>query len=107
MKEILTIHKDGQRCYDILYSGDLADLKEALLKLSAEGKRFCIIADSNTGPLYGDKIASLMEPAIPVYEIPAGEKHKNLDEIRKIYTYLVTEHFDRSTCLIALGGGVE
>ena len=40
------------------------------------------------------------------FTIPAGEAHKNLDEIRKLYVHLIEHEFDRKDVLVALGGGV-
>ncbi|MBQ4205503.1 MAG: 3-dehydroquinate synthase, partial [Bacteroidales bacterium] len=42
----------------------------------------------------------------PVYVLPAGEEHKNLDEIAALYRFLIENHCDRSSFLVALGGGV-
>ena len=68
-----------------------------------------IITDSNVAPLYlSDVIGPLEHHDIPVfsYVIPAGEEHKNLDEIRRLYAFMIDRHLDRHSVLIALGGGV-
>ena len=40
------------------------------------------------------------------YVFPAGEEHKTLDTVRKLYETLILARFDRNDYLVALGGGV-
>lgn len=105
----LSIHKDGKPCYDIVYSTDTDSLVRELMRLGFEGRRSCIVTDSNVAPLYAEQIAKELErlgkkPLI--YVIPAGEVNKTLDQIRALLRVLVENHFDRSSYLVALGGGV-
>ncbi len=105
----LSIHKDGKPCYDIVYSTDTDSLVRELMRLGFEGRRSCIVTDSNVAPLYAEQIAKELErlgkkPLI--YVIPAGEENKTLDQIRALLRVLVENHFDRSSYLVALGGGV-
>ncbi len=105
-KNRLSVHKDGQPCYDILYSTDTAQFQRELLRLGFEGHRFCIVTDTNVAPLYAQPIAELFDTKPLVYAIPAGEENKTLDQIRSLLGFLVENHFDRSCVLVALGGGV-
>ena len=41
-----------------------------------------------------------------MYTFPAGEENKNLNIVKKVYEFLIINHFDRKDMLIALGGGV-
>ena len=41
-----------------------------------------------------------------IYSFPAGEKSKTLDTVHDLYRFLIENHFDRKSLLIALGGGV-
>lgn len=102
----ITVHKDGEPCYDIVYSTDLDVLKTELAQPLFAGRRACIVTDSNVGPLYAEQIAALITPTPQIYTIPAGEEHKTLDEIRGILRFLIENHYDRKSYLIALGGGV-
>ena len=38
---------------------------------------------------------------ISYFILPAGEEHKNLDTVKKIYEHLILEHFDRKDMLAA------
>ena len=40
------------------------------------------------------------------YVLPAGEEHKNLDTVKRVYEHLIQNRFDRKDWLAALGGGV-
>ena len=71
--------------------------------------KIAIITDTNVEPLYADKVKKALLPVsenVYVYAIPAGEENKNLDEIHKIYAFLIENHFDRHDLIVALGGGV-
>ncbi|HSH03501.1 MAG TPA: 3-dehydroquinate synthase [Anaerolineae bacterium] len=73
-----------------------------LLELAAINGPVAVITDNNVHPHY----AHLIPDPICVLKIPAGEKHKNLRTIHKIYRDLLHYGFDRTGTIIALGGGV-
>ena len=102
----MIIHKDGKPCYSIVYSTDLGDLNRELSGEPFAGRRALIITDSNTGPLYAQAVSDAISSHPQILTLPAGEDHKNLDTIAKIYQYLIENHYDRKSYLIALGGGV-
>ena len=81
-------------------------LKEEGLKA---GCRICIIADSNTAPLYAEDVKTCLSSVFSetdLFVIPAGEENKTLDSVKSIYAFLVERHYDRHDMLAALGGGV-
>ncbi len=105
----LSVHKDGKPCYDIVYSQDTDSLVRELTRLGFEGRRACIVTDTNVAPLYAEQIAgeiAALGQKPLIYAIPAGEENKTLDQIRALLRVLVENHFDRSSYLVALGGGV-
>lgn len=107
--ERLDVRKDGAFCYSIRFEKDFSGLSEELVSLGFSGRRLCIVTDTNVGPLYLDAVRTELEKCtdrVVSFVIPAGEQHKTLDEIKKLYEYLILNHFDRKDCLIALGGGV-
>ncbi|MCR5403874.1 MAG: 3-dehydroquinate synthase [Butyrivibrio sp.] len=109
MENRLTVNYNNKPCYDIAFSSDFSGLKEELSNLSFDKRKVAIITDSNVEKLYlqelSDSIRELSDKIFS-FSIPAGEENKNLDEIRKIYDFLLERHFDRHDLLIALGGGV-
>lgn len=109
MAEILNVKYNGEPCYDIVFDDSFDELSSKVKELGFSDRRFCIITDSNVGPLYADQVKSILEPIankVVVYEIPAGEENKNLTEINKVYGFLIEEKLDRHDLIIALGGGV-
>lgn len=103
-----TLHVDlGERSYPI-YIGQNLLTKPDLLAPHIAGKQVLIVTNETIAPLYLDKIKSLI-PAEKIQQsvvLPDGEKYKNLETINQIYDALLTNKFDRSCTLIALGGGV-
>lgn len=68
-----------------------------------------VITNTVVHGLYGKKIGSFFKDNNLKYgliSLPDGEKYKNLETVRKIYDRLILYHADRSSLLIALGGGV-
>ncbi len=73
------------------------------------GKKAVIITDSNVGPLYARSLAGVLERSGIVAEVltlPAGEQEKSLESASTLYTRLSDLAADRTTAIIALGGGV-
>ncbi|HZL36728.1 MAG TPA: 3-dehydroquinate synthase [Tepidisphaeraceae bacterium] len=99
---------EGRR-YDILVRrGLLADAGGLLAELT-RSKKAAIITDSNVAPLYADALqVSLrragIEPIIAI--LPAGEDHKTLADIGPVYDALLGARIERTTPVLALGGGV-
>ncbi len=105
----IPINYNGEHCYDILLEQSYAALPAAIKSLSMEGKRFCIVSDSNVAKHYLDQVTSLLSKegfCIHSFVFPAGEENKTLDVIEDLYEFLILKQFDRSDVLIALGGGV-
>ena len=105
----LTIHKSRVPCYDIVYARDFDALVSELRTLEIGPRKVCIITDTNVGPLYGKTVLGKVKEVCKnaeILTIPAGEENKNLDVIRDIFRHLIEEGYDRSSLLIALGGGV-
>ncbi len=109
MAQRLPVLYNKKPCYDIVFSKSFEGLWEELQELGAEGKRLCIVTDSNVDALYGEEVLQLFaDKCVKAvkYVFPAGEEHKTLDTVKEIYKFLIEEGFDRKDMLIALGGGV-
>ena len=109
MEKRITVSRDGEPYYDIVFEKDFSRLAQELRTLGYEGRKLCIVTDSQVGPLYGGQVKEELEKEgmqTELYTFPAGEENKNLDTVRSLYTFLIEKHFDRKDCLIALGGGV-
>lgn len=76
------------------------------LKIS---RSFAIITDSKVKRLYGGKLLwSLRKEGFKaeLFHFPNGERAKTLATVEKLANEMIDKDFDRSSCVIALGGGV-
>lgn len=99
----------GQSSYRIFPSDSFDDLSRCMEELGSKDLRVCVVTDSNVEKLYLDDVKNVLEGScarLTSFTIPAGEQHKTLDEIRRLYTHLIGQEFDRRDLLVALGGGV-
>lgn len=96
------------RSYPIhIGAGLLAD--PGLILPYLKSKRVAVITNTVVGPLYlAPFVAALRERGLRVTEIvlPDGEAHKDWPTLNLIFDGLLGDRCDRSTTLIALGGGV-
>lgn len=68
-----------------------------------------IIGDSNTVPLFAERIARALEPLTVrtlTLSFEAGEAHKTRDTKAALEDAMLLEKVDRSACVVALGGGI-
>ena len=100
----------GDRSYEIrIEAGVLDAVGEAVRSLFEGEPKVVIVTDSGVAPFYLERTqASLRAAGFDVWEIefPAGEGSKNLGTLSQIYDRLLALPADRSTILVALGGGV-
>ncbi|HSG21647.1 MAG TPA: 3-dehydroquinate synthase [Azonexus sp.] len=72
-------------------------------------KKAVVVTNTTVAPLYLELLRSTLEKAgistLPVI-LPDGEKYKTWQTLNLIFDALLTAHCERSTTLIALGGGV-
>lgn len=108
----ITVHNDkNSPIYDIVFSKDYTSLKEALIirDLIFKGRRVCIVSETNVAPLYLKEVSEIFTDCgaqVTSYIFEAGERHKNLQTVQKLYEHLILSKFDRKDLLVALGGGV-
>lgn len=100
----------GERTYAI-YVGEglLKDTGKMLIRLKGIGKKTVVITDTTVGKLYGDLVtSSLKEEGFQPFllRIPPGEKEKSWERVNDLYDRLVDLHLERTSLIIALGGGV-
>jgi 3-dehydroquinate synthase len=60
-----------------------------------------IVTDGTVRSLHGHRF-----PAVPVIEIGEGEALKNLTTVQDVYTSFLRNDVDRSTSVVAIGGGI-
>ncbi|MFT4174382.1 MAG: 3-dehydroquinate synthase [Rhodocyclaceae bacterium] len=98
----------GERAYPIHIGRDLLAHPEHVLA-HLKTRRVAIITNETVAPLYLAPFAgALREAGVAVTEIvlPDGEAHKDWQTLNLIFDGLLGARCERSTTLIALGGGV-
>jgi len=98
----------AERSYPIHIGSGLLSHIELLLPYIPH-KRTVIVSNDTVAPLYLQKLnEGLSSNGVRVQSIilPDGEQHKNADSLGRIYDALLAARSERSTPLIALGGGV-
>ncbi len=110
MSKMIPVSYEGKECYKIVIEKDFGALKEKLLsECSLQGRKVCIVTDTNVAPLYLEEVKNIFSAVaakVTDFIMEAGEENKTLDVVRRIYTQLIEGRFDRQDMLVALGGGV-
>ncbi|MEM1370500.1 MAG: 3-dehydroquinate synthase [Cyanobacteria bacterium P01_H01_bin.15] len=88
---------------------NLVKIGSALQDLAKLGRKVLLVSNPQIAKLYGQQVkTSLAEKGFDVSEhlIPAGESYKTLASIERIYDQALASHLERSSTILALGGGV-
>lgn len=102
----------GDRSYDLFFgAGILPSLRSALDAQRAQGRRVAVVTDENLARDQASALDALAGPAgasgvIPRLVLPAGEGTKRLAELGRVLDFLAEHRLDRSSSLVAVGGGV-
>ena len=108
MKNTKLIVKTKSKSYPIYFGNNILNTTGMLIKKNLPYvKKICIISDNKLPKLLLKKLTkSLKKYEIKIYKLSATEKTKSLKVANKIIEQLLNDNFNRSDCIIALGGGV-
>jgi len=99
----------GSNSYDIrIGSGLLAKTGQQLKEIGFSDK-LVIITDPTVNTLYGNILHQSLTSEgfkVTILEVPEGEEQKSLDTVGSLYNELSNFHAERTTPILALGGGV-
>lgn len=99
----------GDRSYPIYIGTGLLDRAE-LYTPHIKGRQVLIVTNETVAPLYLQRVKTALQQTsgLQVDEVilPDGEAFKNLDTLNLIYDALLEKRHNRTTTLLALGGGV-
>lgn len=98
----------GDRAYPIHIGRGLLDRADLILP-HLRTRRVAVVTNDVVGPLYLDRLRAALEAAgvqVSAVSLPDGEVHKDWPTLNRIFDMLLAERCERSTTLIALGGGV-
>ncbi len=99
----------AERSYDISIGTNVLNKIGKNLKSLGLSPKIAIVSNPTVFSLYGKTILESVKKAsfdTVTVSIPDGEEHKDLLWLQHIYSELLTRKLDRSSALIALGGGV-
>lgn len=95
--------------YDVrILHGGLEALGEAMLHRGLKGP-LVLVSDENVGRLYAEKVMRNLSRAgytASIHLLPAGETHKSLASLQRLWQAFLAGGLDRSSTVVALGGGV-
>ncbi len=98
----------GERSYPICIGSGLLDEPSYLIR-GLGRKRAVVVTNETVAPLYLERVlAGLRAHGVEVSEVvlPDGEAYKDWPTLNRIFDALLAKMVERSTTLIALGGGV-
>lgn len=98
-----------QDSYDIAIAPGILDQIGDRLKNLKIGKKVLVVSNAVIFRHYGQIVLDALESAgFETYHhiLPAGERHKTVNSIQKLYDTALENHLERSSTFLALGGGV-
>lgn len=98
----------GENSYNIIFT-DSFDLLPKMLEEINAPKKILIVTDSNVRKIYAEEVCGLLKDngvECFIHAFEAGEQNKNMAAIEGICNACIEHGLDRSSMIIALGGGV-
>ena len=98
----------AERSYQILIDGGLLSRAEEILPF-LRTPRIALVSNTTVAPLYMDGLVKALEKVgvgVTPIILPDGEAYKTWESLNQIYDVLLATRCDRSTTIVALGGGV-
>jgi 3-dehydroquinate synthase len=95
--------------YDIYIGQDILDRSVLIMGRNNWAKQYFIVADSNVAAVHAGQLSDKMKASdlrVDTIDFPAGEKAKTLSTCLNITERLASLGADRTSAIIALGGGV-
>ena len=98
----------GAHSYPILIGGGLLTAVDQIQPF-LRSPRIALVSNTTVAPLYLERLVGAMEKAgigVTPIILPDGEAYKNWESLNLIHDALLAARCDRSTTIVALGGGV-
>ena len=96
----------GDRSYPIHFAADLRqEIRAELDALGRSGRKVAIITDSNVATQQARALGE-MAAGVPTLVLTPGESTKSLESLGRALDFLAEERLDRTSALVAVGGGV-
>ena len=98
----------GQRSYRIHVGAGLLERAGELLAPHLQGRQAVVVSNDCVAPLFMAELLASFDADLQVdqFLLPDGEAAKNLENFQSLLEFLLTRRHNRTTTVIALGGGV-
>jgi 3-dehydroquinate synthase len=101
--------RTAAQSYDVIVGSNLLEQIGALLSHKVKGPACAIISDDHVNALFGQTVFEALVRAgfrPTVVTVPPGEKSKSMAEAERICDRMIEAGLDRSSFVVALGGGM-
>jgi 3-dehydroquinate synthase len=105
----VNLDKKASTSYEIYIGENILDRMGLIIARNNWASRYIIITDSNVSTLHGERVQATlieMDLRVDMIDFPAGEASKNIQTSLHIVDRMMELGADRTSALIALGGGV-
>jgi 3-dehydroquinate synthase len=95
--------------YDVTIRPGLLAEVGTLLAAQTKARRVAVVTNSHVGPTHGKALHASLTAAgfeVVIATIPAGETYKTMEYLLPVFDTLLGARIERTTPLLALGGGV-
>jgi len=99
----------GKDSYEVWIGAGLLQLTGRLLKEKGFEGKLVIVTDPGVKGLHGESLSKALAKdgfKVTTLVVPSGEDQKSLDNAVRLYEQLTDAYAERSTPIVALGGGV-
>jgi 3-dehydroquinate synthase len=100
--------RTGTQCCEVIIGSGLLEQTGALVAEKRKGPACALVTDENVAALFAERVGrSLTEAGFrpTLIKVPAGEKSKTMAEAEAICSRMIDAGLDRSSFVVALGGG--
>ena len=105
----VTLDKNFSSSYEIYIGYQIMDRMPLILSKNGWARRYFLFLDDRVDALHGDRVLEILKArglAAEKIVFPAGEDFKNIHTCTELAERLLERGADRTSALIALGGGV-
>eukprot|EP00124_Ichthyophonus_hoferi_P004631 Ihof_evm1s535 gene=Ihof_evmTU1s535 len=109
LRSTTNLEEDNSKDKRLRHKIDLQKLIPREVVASVPANKYAIITDENVASFHlASLLAGFQDEGVTVFSkvLPPGEQTKSRDVKNSIEDWLLSHHFNRDSCLIALGGGV-
>ncbi len=98
----------GEQSYPIFTGSGIFNQFNRILRTYYQGDQIAIVTNEKIFALHGQTLMEQLPEDVQILTIfvPDGEKAKSFEQLQNVYTQLLESHYERSSLIIAFGGGV-